>query len=81
MVGRTDPTGSAETNQALSQWRVDQVVGQLTRAGVGATLLVPDAVATSRPLPGADSLERARVNRSVSFEVVVDAGPEWQRRR
>jgi outer membrane protein OmpA-like peptidoglycan-associated protein len=81
VVGRTDPTGSAETNQALSQWRVDQVVRQLARAGVAPALLVADAVATSRPLPGPDSLERARINRSVSFEVVVDGGPEGQRRR
>ena len=71
LVGRTDPTGSDETNQALAQWRVDRVAAIFASAGVRTQRLRGEALATSRPLTSADRDEQARINRSVSFEVTV----------
>jgi outer membrane protein OmpA-like peptidoglycan-associated protein len=71
LVGRTDPTGSDETNQALAQWRVDRVAAIFASAGVRTQRLRSEALATSRPLTSADRDEQARINRSVSFEVTV----------
>lgn len=71
LVGRTDPTGSAETNQALAQWRVDHVAAIFALAGVRTQHMRGEALATSRPLTATDRLTQARINRSVSFEVAV----------
>ena len=71
LVGRTDPTGSDETNQALAQWRVDRVAAIFAAAGVRTQRLRGEALATARPLTSADREEQARINRSVSFEVTV----------
>ena len=71
LVGRTDPTGSDATNQSLAQLRVDAVARRLTALGVPAAMLHGRSVATSQPLRVQDTGEQARINRSVSFEVVV----------
>jgi OOP family OmpA-OmpF porin len=75
VVGRTDPTGSDETNQALAQWRVDRVAAIFASAGVRTQRLRGEALATSRPLTSADRDEQARINRSVSYEVTVSPKP------
>ncbi len=74
LVGRTDPTGSDATNQSLAQQRVDAVARQLTALGIPATTLNGRSVATLQPLRVPDTGEQARINRSVSFEVVVANG-------
>jgi len=74
LIGRTDPTGSDATNQSLAQQRVDAVARQLTALGIPATTLNGRSVATSQPLRVPDTGEQARINRSVSFEVVVANG-------
>jgi len=74
LVGRTDPTGSDATNQSLAQLRVDAVMRRLTAAGVPPAVLDGRPLATARPLPASDVDEKARINRSVSFEVVVANG-------
>ena len=74
LIGRTDPTGSDATNQSLAQQRVDAVSRQLTALGIPATTLNGRSVATSQPLRVPDTGEQARINRSVSFEVVVANG-------
>lgn len=79
LVGRTDPTGSAETNQALAQWRVDRVAAIFASAGVRTQRLRGEALATSRPLSSADRDEQARINRSVSYEVTVSPKPAASR--
>jgi outer membrane protein OmpA-like peptidoglycan-associated protein len=79
LLGRTDPTGTDETNKALAQWRVDKVLGRLESLGIGAGLLTGHAVATTRPLPDADPAQRARINRSVSFEITLWTGPRVPR--
>lgn len=81
LVGRTDPTGTDETNLALAQWRVDHVAAIFASAGVRTDLLREEAVATARPLPAADSAQQARINRSVSFEIGVTARPRVPRER
>lgn len=71
LTGRTDPSGRDETNQTLAQRRVQNVGEILLAAGVPALRLKLDPVATARPLQAADATERARINRSVSFDVAV----------
>jgi OOP family OmpA-OmpF porin len=71
MVGRTDPTGTDETNQALAQWRVDRIAAIFAEAGVRPGAVHSEALATTRPLQAPDSTMQARINRSVSFEIGV----------
>jgi OOP family OmpA-OmpF porin len=73
LVGRTDPTGSDQTNQALAQWRVDRVAAIFAESGVRAQRVRGEALATARPLESPDPVEQARINRSVSFEITVSA--------
>ncbi|MGH7579249.1 MAG: OmpA family protein, partial [Gemmatimonadales bacterium] len=77
LVGRSDPTGSDSTNQALSQDRAGAVLAALVVRGLPAGSARVRAAGTSRPLEAADSAERARINRSVSFVVSLD----WQATR
>jgi OOP family OmpA-OmpF porin len=74
LVGRTDPTGSDATNQSLAQQRVDAVIRRLVAFGVPAVALRGRSLAASQPLSAGDPGEGARINRSVSFEVVVENG-------
>jgi OOP family OmpA-OmpF porin len=75
LYGRTDPTGSDALNQTLSESRVAAVSGFLVRAGIPAERLQGIPLGTSKPLPGRDSLEQARLNRSVAFQVQVSPEP------
>ena len=79
LVGRTDPTGSDATNLSLAQLRVDAIVRRLTALGVPAAMLQARPVATSEPLRGADADEQSRINRSVSFEVLLTIGSRGPR--
>lgn len=81
LVGRTDPTGTDETNQALAQWRVDRVAAIFASAGVRTQRLRGEALATQRPLESPDPAERARINRSVSFEIDVSTRTRVPRER
>ncbi|MDP9178161.1 MAG: OmpA family protein [Gemmatimonadota bacterium] len=71
LTGRTDPTGRDETNQTLAQRRVQNVGDVLLAAGIPSSKLKLDPVATARPLQAGDPDQRARINRSVSFDVVL----------
>lgn len=75
LIGRTDPTGTNETNQALAQWRVDHVAAIFAASGVRTDRVRGEALATAHPLPAADGAQQARINRSVSFQVGVKARP------
>ena len=79
LVGRTDPTGSDATNLSLAQLRVDAVARRLTALGVPAAMLQARPVATSEPLRGRDAAEQSRINRSVSFEVLLTIGSRGPR--
>ena len=71
LIGRTDPTGTNETNQALAQWRVDHVAAIFASAGARTDRVRGEPLATARPIPAPDSAVQARINRSVSFEIEV----------
>ena len=81
VVGRTDPTGTDATNQSLAQQRVDAVVRRLTALGVPESVLHGRSVAASQPLRVGDPGEQARLNRSVSFEVVMENGSRTPKAR
>ena len=71
LMGRADPTGSDSLNRQLSTARIDAVSAALTRLGVPADVFQAVPLGTTTPLKGRDSLDQARVNRSVAFEVRV----------
>jgi len=75
LYGRTDSTGSDALNQTLSQSRVEAVSGVLVRAGIPAERLKGIPLGTANPLTGRDSLQQARLNRSVAFQVQVTREP------
>jgi OOP family OmpA-OmpF porin len=74
LIGRTDPTGSDSANQALSRDRAEAVLAALAARGVSRGQTSVSALGTTRPLPADDPAERARINRSVSFGVIVGPG-------
>ena len=81
LSGRTDPTGTDATNHALAQLRVSAVAGRLVSLGIDAARIIQNPVATARPLAAADPQEKAKINRSVSFRVIVSVGPHVPREK
>lgn len=69
VIGRTDPTGTDATNQALSRLRAEAVGARLTGLGVPPGLLRPTGVGIVQPIENPNAAEQARINRSVSFAV------------
>ncbi|HEY0243014.1 MAG TPA: OmpA family protein [Gemmatimonadaceae bacterium] len=67
LTGRTDPSGTDETNAALAGRRVAAVAGWFESSGISPSRLAHNAIATASPIAAPDSAERARINRSVSF--------------
>jgi outer membrane protein OmpA-like peptidoglycan-associated protein len=74
LQGRTDPSGTDETNAALATGRAAAVAGWLESTGIASRQLAQSAIATARPLAASDSSERARINRSVSFSATFSPG-------
>ena len=81
LSGRTDPTGTDATNHALAQLRVSAVAGRLVSLGIATARIVQNPVATARPLAAADPHEKAKINRSVSFRVIVSVGSHVPREK
>ncbi len=75
VVGRTDPSGSESGNLALSRRRAVAVRDFLASLGVSATLLEPNASGSTNPLPASGPIDRARINRSVTFAVRARPSP------
>ncbi len=80
LTGRADATGTDSTNASLSRERADRVRRALEAqlregAKTPAVRYDPKGVGTAEPLPASDSTARARMNRSVSFDVrlTIDA--------
>ena len=71
LMGRTDTTGSNETNQLLSQSRAAGVLRALQTRGVPPATVTDVGIGTSDPIPSDDPEERATLNRSVSLRVTV----------
>jgi OOP family OmpA-OmpF porin len=81
LMGRTDPTGSAETNKSLAQWRVEHVAAIFAESGIPDAVRAGQALATAQPLTAADSVTQARLNRSVSFRIDIAAPSRIARNR
>ena len=71
LIGRTDTTGSNETNRVLGQRRADRVREALLANGVPVTELTATGIGTSDPIDSGDPLTIAALNRSVSLAVTV----------
>jgi OOP family OmpA-OmpF porin len=71
IIGRTDTTGSNETNQVLSQQRAQSVLAALTGMEVPQGEMAAAGVGTTDPISADDPEARARVNRSVTFGVTL----------
>ncbi len=71
--GRTDFSGADATNARLAELRVETVAAFLDASGVARDRLLYEPLATTRPLTSADPVERARINRSVSFSITHGA--------
>jgi OOP family OmpA-OmpF porin len=69
VVGRTDTTGTAETNERLSDLRAAEVARVLTVLGVPRPVLIVEGRGNQDPLAGDDAESNAQANRSVSFQV------------
>ena len=67
LTGRTDPSGTDETNATLAGKRVAAVASWFESSGISPSRLAHNAIATASPIASPDSAERARINRSVSF--------------
>jgi outer membrane protein OmpA-like peptidoglycan-associated protein len=65
LAGRTDPTGTDATNQALSRERAETVLAALAAQGTSPTDVRVSALGTTQPLAQGDPA----LNRSVSFTV------------
>jgi OOP family OmpA-OmpF porin len=71
LIGRSDTTGTNETNRVLSLQRANVVRASLATLGVPRPLLRATGRGTSDPIPSSDPDTRAAVNRSVSFSISV----------
>ncbi len=69
LTGRTDISGADGTNAALAEKRVNAVSDALAAMGIERSRLILHPAAREKPLIAQDSTERARINRSVSFNV------------
>jgi outer membrane protein OmpA-like peptidoglycan-associated protein len=65
LAGRTDPTGTDATNQALSRERAETVLAALAAQGTSPADVRVSALGTTQPLAQGDPA----LNRSVSFTV------------
>jgi len=74
LIGRTDTTGSNETNRVLSQNRATMVLRALESRGVPSSTLSELGIGTSDPIEADDPEEKAALNRSVSLRVTVTYG-------
>lgn len=74
LIGRTDATGSNETNRVLSELRANRVMVALQRRGITESLLLVRGVGTSDPISANDPQETSALNRSVSFRATVTFG-------
>jgi len=76
LAGRTDSTGSEETNQQLSGRRADAVLAALVERGLEPHAVSAVGLGISDPLPAAGGMDESRLNRSVSFSISLEG---WKR--
>ncbi len=71
IIGHTDEGGSEETNTIVSQARADAVLSTLVSKGIKKTNLSAVGVGTKKPLRDEITVEDKKINRSVSFKVIL----------
>ena len=72
LSGHTDNTGSATSNQTLSQDRAQAVVDYLVSKGIASNRLVAKGYGSDRPVASNDSAEGRQENRRTEFEIVCN---------
>ena len=71
--GYTDSTGSAKTNESLSQRRAEAVKSQLVANGLPAATITTLGMGPASPVADNGSEVGRKQNRRVEVEVTVDA--------
>ena len=69
LSGHTDNTGSASSNQTLSQSRAEAVVSYLVTKGIAKTRLVAKGYGQDRPVETNDTSDGRQNNRRTEFEI------------
>lgn len=72
LSGHTDNTGSATSNQTLSQDRAQAVVNYLVSKGISASRLVAKGYGSDRPVASNDTNEGRQENRRTEFEITCN---------
>ena len=72
LSGHTDNTGSANSNQTLSQDRAQAVVNYLVSKGISATRFVAKGYGSDRPVSSNDTAEGRQDNRRTEFEITCN---------
>jgi len=67
IVGRTDSSGTEDTNRMLSEQRAQAVLDALLARGISPDQFTARGIGVEDPLPGADESASAISNRSASF--------------
>ena len=75
IVGHTNKGGSEDTNMSLSQARADVVLSTLVSKGLKTNNLSAVGVGTKKPLGDEFTVEDKKINRSVSFNVILTDAP------
>ncbi|WP_417266288.1 OmpA family protein [Brumimicrobium sp.] len=70
--GHTDNTGSASTNNVLSQERADAVVVYLKSKGISAGRLTAKGYGSSQPIATNNSAQGRQENRRTEFEIIAN---------
>jgi outer membrane protein OmpA-like peptidoglycan-associated protein/tetratricopeptide (TPR) repeat protein len=70
LSGHTDNTGSATSNQQLSQDRAQAVVNYLVSKGISASRLTAKGYGSDRPVASNDTAEGRQENRRTEFEII-----------
>lgn len=72
LSGHTDNTGSATSNQQLSQDRAQAVVDYLASKGISKTRMVAKGYGSDRPVASNSTAEGRQENRRTEFEIVCN---------
>lgn len=67
--GHTDNTGSAITNDALSQQRAEAVVNYLTSQGINSSRLIAQGYGSNKPVASNNTSDGRQQNRRTEFEI------------
>jgi len=73
--GHTDPSGSEDRNETLSQQRADAVVKALTDRGISPNMFRTVAMGSREPVRRNVAAYLSDLNRRVSFRVVAEGAP------